>query len=364
MPASPLSVAFLTDAPRVAGSEVWLRDLLPLLPALGVAPTLYLPQRETLHRFAADLYMLGLEVVRYHDLAELPRLTTDHDLRVLQAWEPGSYNFLLPRLARPRVVVSHDQLDYHYPLPLQATYRQIFRVTKGRAFAQADGVITVSAWGAQFLRELGLKKVEAMTNGADPERFFPATSSERERLRQGLGWQRFTVLVPGRFTPEKNQLAAVWAARHAPQLDFVFAGDMDSALGGVAQSVGRRLANVTFLGRRWDMPELYRAADALLQPTLAENQSLVTLEAMSSGLPIVTTDIPAQRELVHDGVTGLTVKPQPELLALALTALAQHPQRAAQMGQAARAHILSHHTTHQSAARLAELLRRAAGVHA
>lgn len=60
------------------------------------------------------------------------------------------------------------------------------------------------------------------------------------------------------------------------------------------------------------MPELYRAADAVLLPTLGENQSLATLEAMASGLPVITTPIPAQAELIQDGLTGRLVPPGPQ----------------------------------------------------
>ncbi|RTH98701.1 hypothetical protein CSW28_08900 [Thermus scotoductus] len=68
------------------------------------------------------------------------------------------------------------------------------------------------------------------------------------------------------------------------EVDCLCAGDDDSPLGalsrGLKGSVG--LGNVRFWGRREDMPELYRAADAVLLPTLGENQSLATLEAMAS----------------------------------------------------------------------------------
>ena len=353
-----MRVAFVTDAPRVAGSEVWLRDLLPHLAAHGLTPTLFLPRRDTLTKFAEGL--TGLDLRWYDDPADLPDLTRPYDLRVLQAWEGSTYRQLLPALAAPTVVVSHDQLDYHYPAPIRALYREIYRHTKAAAFAPASGIITVSDWGAAFLRDqMHLSGVQGMTNGADPDKFRPAGAGEREQLRVQYGFSRFTVLVPGRFTLEKNQLAAVWAAKYASDLDFVFVGDMDSGFGKIAQGLQKqfRLGNVRFLGRRWDMPELYRAADALLQPTLAENQSLVTLEAMSSGLPVVTTSIPAQTELVRDGVDGLCVPPQPELLARALCALARHPEKAAAMGRNARQRVLERHTVEGSAEQLAGLLR-------
>lgn len=364
MSAAPVQAAFLTDAPRVAGSEVWLLDVLPRLRAHGVQSTAFLPARAALDGLAARLTAAGVPATRYTDPTALPEQTRAFDLRALQVWDPATYRAWLPRLAAPRVVVIHDQLDYHYPLGLKHLYREVYRHTKAAPLRQAERLLTVSAWGGAFLRtQMRLPDVRVIRNGMDTGKFRPATAGERRALREALGWTRFTVLVPGRFAPEKNQLAAVRAARHAPDLDFVFAGDMDSAVGHVAGRLARalRLRNVQFLGRRWDLPELYRAADALLQPTLAENQSLVTLEAMSSGLPVVTTSIPAQAELVHSGVTGLLVPPQPHLLALALTRLAASPERAHALGDAARKRVLAAHTLEGTAAQVAQALRDTAG---
>ncbi|GAA0499879.1 glycosyltransferase family 4 protein [Deinococcus depolymerans] len=352
-------VAFVTDAPRVAGSEVWLLDVLPLLPTHGLSPTVFLPRGEALDELARRFGEAGVPVRRFDDPQAITADLNRFGLRVVQAWDPGTYR-LLDALHAPRVAVVHDQLDYHYPAGLKGWYRLVYRATKLGGLRRADSVMTVSAWGQAFLQgRMGLPRVGGLRNGVNPDRYRPATPAEREALRARLGFRGFTVLVPGRFAPEKNQLAAVLAARHARNLNFVFAGDMDSGVGRAAQVLAGtlRLRNVTFLGRRWDLPDLYRAADALLQPTLAENQSLVTLEAMASGLPVVTTPIPAQAELIRDGVDGLLVSPAPHLLARALQAMAAAPDRTAQFGAAARQRVLERHTLTGTAAQVAARLR-------
>ena len=78
--------------------------------------------------------------------------------------------------------------------------------------------------------------------------------------------------------------------------------------------------------------------------------------AMASGLPVVTTDIPAQAELVQDGVTGLTVPAQPDVLARALRALAAHPERTQEFGRAARDFVLSRHTLEHTVAKVRDVL--------
>jgi glycosyltransferase involved in cell wall biosynthesis len=151
-------------------------------------------------------------------------------------------------------------------------------------------------------------------------------------------------------------LAVLLAARLLPEVDFLLVGtgELEGLWRKTAQVL--RLGNVRFLGRREDMPELYRAADAVLLPTLGENQSLATLEAMASALPVVTTPIPAQEELIQNGVTGLLVPPRPHLLAQALNRLQGEGQA---LGARARAHVLGHHTLEGSAEALAAALKEA-----
>ena len=66
-----LEVAFITDAPRVAGSEIWLLERLPRLDSLGLRPTLFLPQRPNLDGFAEVLERKGVRVRRYARLGEV-----------------------------------------------------------------------------------------------------------------------------------------------------------------------------------------------------------------------------------------------------------------------------------------------------
>ncbi|MCL6526853.1 MAG: glycosyltransferase family 4 protein [Thermaceae bacterium] len=346
------AIAFITDAVRVAGSEVWLLETLPRLRAAGLEPSVYFPPHPGLDAFTARFSEAGIRVERYAGWGELVHQTAALDLRIVQAGNPQTYTALLPRLTRPRLVLSHDQMRFFYPLGLEALYRALFALSKARAWRAADGVLTVSSWAAEFLHSLGLSQAVGLFNGVDPERFRPATPAERVQLRAGFGFSGFTVLYPARLSPEKNHWALLGTARRTPEYRYVLVGEGE--LTGLLQ----RLApgNVEFWGRRTDLPQLYRAADALLQPTLAENQSLATLEAMASGLPVVTSLIPAQLELITPEITGLALRPVPALLAQALRRLEQTPTLGQRLGQAAREHVLKHHTLEASAQRLAQAL--------
>lgn len=67
--------------------------------------------------------------------------------------------------------------------------------------------------------------------------------------------------------------------------------------------------SILFLGRRNDIPKLLRISDVFILPTFFEGMSNAIMEAMASGLPIITTDIPENRELVAHEKTALLCSP-------------------------------------------------------
>ena len=66
-------------------------------------------------------------------------------------------------------------------------------------------------------------------------------------------------------------------------------------------------SNILFIGNRNDVKELLRISDIFILPTLGEGMSNALLEAMASGLPVITTDIPENNELIKNGKTGILV---------------------------------------------------------
>jgi sugar transferase (PEP-CTERM/EpsH1 system associated) len=91
-------------------------------------------------------------------------------------------------------------------------------------------------------------------------------------------------------------------------------------------------------GERADVPDLMRAFDLLVLPSLGEGISNTILEAMASSLPVVATRVGGNPELVEDHVTGRLVEPRaPQALAQALLQYASSPELIRQHGYAARA---------------------------
>lgn len=63
--------------------------------------------------------------------------------------------------------------------------------------------------------------------------------------------------------------------------------------------------NISFLGRRSDVPALLGLADLFVLPTLFEGQSNSILEAMAARIPVITSDIPENRSIITHGKSGL-----------------------------------------------------------
>jgi glycosyltransferase involved in cell wall biosynthesis len=348
-----MRILFASNARRVGGSETVLRELVPRLTAWGFAPTVALPQAEGTRGIQESLRQRGIPVLAYQSLEEIPE---HFDLQVVSAWYPGGY---LPFLRRwPRAIIFlHDQIEVYYPWGLDRLYRLGYRLLQVPSLRQARAVLTVSNWAARFLKErYGLPQVYGIPNGVDPERFHPLPPEVRQELRAALGLKGYSVFYPARLSPEKNHGSLLWAARALPEVDFYLAGRGELEGFWRTFACSFRLSNVHFLGHLNGLEAWYQAVDAMVQPSWGENQSIATLEAMSSGLPIVTSAIPAQAELIEDGQEGLLVPPKAQAIVEALRWLKDHPQEAQALGTRARTRVLREHTLTYAAERFAQIL--------
>ena len=110
-----------------------------------------------------------------------------------------------------------------------------------------------------------------------------------------------------------------------------------------AEAIARELAlgeRAVFAGIRRDVPQLLAASDAFVMPSLWEGLGLVFLEAMATGLPVLSTRVSAVPEVVVEGETGLLVPPSDAgALAAAMRAIASDAALRARLGSAGRARV-------------------------
>jgi colanic acid/amylovoran biosynthesis glycosyltransferase len=109
-----------------------------------------------------------------------------------------------------------------------------------------------------------------------------------------------------------------------------------------------------------ELPALYAAADIFCLPTLAEAVGVVNMEAMATGLPVVSSALMGVPELVEDGVSGLLVTPgRGGELAVALKRLAEDPELRRRLGEGGRRKVAEKFDSGREAARLRVLLEAA-----
>jgi len=177
-------------------------------------------------------------------------------------------------------------------LGLRGTYQRFYTALNAdwekRAFDRAKVVVAVSEKVAQELVAIGVPRdrIRVILNGIDLQEFAPGIVALQ---KWGLPEEVPLALFPGDIrTPRKNLDTVLHSLVQVPQLHLaVVGGTAGSPYPELARSLN--LENrVHFLGFRQDVPDLMKAADFLVFPSRYEPFGLVVLEAMATGIPVVT----------------------------------------------------------------------------
>ncbi len=179
---------------------------------------------------------------------------------------------------------------------------------------RCEYVTAPTATALNLLYEHGLRApAQAISNGIDLKRFCPGERDEEVRQRLKLPADRPIVLYVNRLHAEKRAnvlLDAVAKLKGIGHVAIAGTGPAEAELHAQAEQLqlGDR---VTFLGYVCDadLVPLYRLADIFVIPSEGELQSLVTMEAMACGLPVIAANAYALPELVHHEENGFLFQP-------------------------------------------------------
>lgn len=133
-----------------------------------------------------------------------------------------------------------------------------------------------------------------------------------KRKELGVGSDEILVLSAGELMTRKNHEVMIEAIALAndPRIKYVICGigDRLEFLENLAKKLGIS-DSVSFIGLRYDIPELLKAADIFAHPSKREGLGIAPLEAMASGLPIVTSNIQGIKDYSVNGLTGFALDP-------------------------------------------------------
>jgi glycosyltransferase involved in cell wall biosynthesis len=195
-----------------------------------------------------------------------------------------------------------------------------------------------------------------MPNPVDATVFRPAEHKESEEWRalQGVPENARVAIYVGRLSPEKGLTGLLRgfaeAARSSPVAVLLIVGDgpFQSELESLAANLGLAEGRIRFTGRApiSDIPRWLGAADVFALTSPNEGFPCALLEAMAVGLPSVVSAIPANLQLVDDGVHGLTVGwNDPVAIGGAFLRLLGKPELCRAMGAAARERAVANYST-------------------
>ena len=310
-----LDARFLTDAYPGIGRYVY--NLVQALPTAEVEISLLIDPTAVQTRF--DLDRLERPGIRFVPVKRTPRHVSDWWLLPGLVRQLKCHVFHSPhlgfaaRLPCPSVVTICDLIPIRVPTALPSRLsRYGFTFGVWHALRQYDRIVTISRASQRDL---------VAYSGAHPERigvtplgvephFKPASAACIAALRARLGLPERYVLYLGAHKPHKNlvRLVQAWAQLKPPQSQkdehwaLIIAGPQDARFPEAPREVvALGLHNVHFIGHiaEPDLPALYSAAKAYIQPSLCEGFGLPVLEAMACEVPVVCANTDALVEVTE-----------------------------------------------------------------
>jgi glycosyltransferase involved in cell wall biosynthesis len=280
-------------------------------------------------------------------LRTMARLVRQQQVDLIHSHLPdqNSYSCLVGRLTGRKTIAT-----YHGALrPAEVeSLKGALKLHVVRRFAAA--VVVVSKYLEAAFQNLDFPgdKLFCIPNGVDVDKF---ACAEGGHLRRELAYgdRRPLVLMVANLRESKGYEYFVKAARivadSGVQACFLAVGELHESimprLMRLVEQLGLR-DRFVFLGFREDVPAILRDVDVFVLSSISEGFSLATVEAMAAGKPVVVTRCGGPEEVIDDGRTGFLVPPaDPEALASRICELLADPERAAILGQNARAKVSS-----------------------
>jgi glycosyltransferase involved in cell wall biosynthesis len=241
----------------------------------------------------------------------LSRLLHREQVDVLHAhqWTPYFYANAgrLPSIRPPILFTEHGREHPDYPRPKRILFNRLMLRRRDRVVAVGNAVRQA------LVANEGIPagRIEVVHNGIDPDQF-AGNSQDRAKVRQelGLGATELVIIQVARLDRLKDHPTALRClarvVREAPDARLLLVGNgpEEEAVRAQVEQLGLE-RSVLFLGLREDVPRLLQAADLLLLTSVSEGIPLAVIEAMCTGLPVVSTHVGGTAEVVNDGETGL-----------------------------------------------------------
>jgi D-inositol-3-phosphate glycosyltransferase len=235
-------------------------------------------------------------------------------------------------LRKPFYLTQHVALVEHPSRIVMGVERLIYSAVGRRMFRRARAIVVYNANVMSFLVSMGIDttKVILNYNGIDTNWFSPCNQDEKNKLRihYGLPPEQPVVLFVGRLVPKKGYDLVLEAASNEHTTLVVGEG---------ARTRPSRPGVVMFgPADRTQLRDIYRLSDIIVLPAVGEILTLVMQEAMSSGLPVVTTDDQGYSQYGLDRSLVALVPREPAAIGQAVRRVLESPSLRDEMSRYSR----------------------------
>ncbi len=321
-----IMVAGLRGFPHVQGGvETHCEELYPRLVELGCEVEVII-RSNYMNHFPHDDYqgvrfvrlpaikLAGLEAILHTLFAVLYAGIRRPDLLHIHAIGPAIFA-PLARLLGLKVVITHHGFDYDRE-KWGGGASKILRLGERLGIRFSNERIVV----ASYIRESILQRM-GRESAVIPNGVNVFTRSDATEVIDGLGLssQRY-ILHVGRLVPEKRQLKLIEAFIEAklPGWKLVLVGSLEPKSEYIqsVQQAASHCPSILLTGFQTgeSLRQLYSHAGLFVLPSTHEGLPISLLEALSYGLPVLVSDIPAHREVALDGDEYIPVDGKPELI--------------------------------------------------
>lgn len=272
-----------------------------------------------------------LNTFRFSVLFRLTRILKGHNVDIIHCHGHKStvYGTIAAALAKRPAVMAHV-----HGLDRSRNFRR--KLTNFFLFRRINRIIPVAnSVKKDILKNnwfLSAEKLSVLENSIDFSRFADVQISKQQAKESvGLGPNSFVFGTVGRLAPTKGQVYLIGAfarvKQQMPSAHLVFIGDGRLRNELEAQAAKTAPNSIHFLGRRNNIPELLKAMDIFVFPSVAEGFGLALIEAMAAGVPCIASAVGGIPEIITNNETGFLVPPKDEkALAESMIAVAGKPE--------------------------------------
>jgi len=227
--------------------------------------------------------------------------------------------------------------------PIRVPFKQIMQSYESYLSGHAAHITTPTKTAAEILLLNKPKNnLSIVSNGVDTDLFNPGIASRALKKQLKLP-NKPLVLSVGRVDGEKHLIVLIRAMKlllKETEAHCLIVGRGNALANMKRQVVNLGIQNnISFAGFVADnlLPDIYRLGSVFAITSPTELQSITTLEALATGLPVVVADSGALPELCHSGINGLQFKTDdPRSLADSLIAIINDKSKIKEMGLKSR----------------------------